>query len=175
MRAVATLCAVDTTLITRPRRAGVALALAAGLLTGCSAGDDATSRQPYAPADGIYADSGSIRALNVLVVASEGASEGVVLMALANRGTRSDRLTAIDSSAGTVELSSPVELPPGGAVRFGSDADESVSITGLTRAPGETIELTLSFERAEPVTLRTVVMPATGDYADITPSVPAAA
>jgi len=169
---------VDTSLITRvPRRAAVALVLvtAAVVLTGCSAGDNATSRQPYAPADGIYADSGSIRALNVLVVASEGASEGVVLMAVANRGTRSDRLTAIDTSAGTVELSSPVELPPGGAVRFGSDADESVAITGLTRAPGETIELTLSFERAKPVTLRTIVMPATGDYADITPSVPASA
>lgn len=173
---VATLCAVDTRMITRGRgRATLATAIVAGslassLLAGCSSGSGATSRQFYAPADGVYADSGDIRALNVLVVAAEDSSTGVLVMTLANRGERPDRLTAVEADGGSVQLSGPADLPAGGSLRFGHDTDPTALVSGLGADPGEAMELTLRFSRAEPVTLRTVVMPATGDYADITPS-----
>lgn len=153
----------------------VAASLAGSALTGCSSGEGATSRQFYAPADGVYADSGDIRALNVLVVAAEGSSTGVLVMTVANRGRRADRLTGIETDAGSVVLSGPAELPAGGSLQFGSDTDPTATVTGLGAEPGEAIEVTLRFSRAEPVTLRTVVMPATGDYEDITPSASAPA
>lgn len=171
---VATLSAVErTSRILRGRRrlsSLVCVAVAGALLTGCSAGFGATSTKPYAPGDGINADSGTMRALNVLVVAADGATSGVVVMTLANRGGNDDRLTGIESPEGSVSLSGPTDLPAGGAVQFGNDTDTTATITGLTKLAGEAIELKLTFAAAEPITLRTVVVPATGDYAGITPS-----
>ena len=55
------------------------------------AGFDATSAKPYAPSDGIMADSGDLRVLNALVVAADGDSTGVVSATIANRGDRRRR------------------------------------------------------------------------------------
>ena len=50
-------------------------------------------------------------------------------------------------------------------------AKSSVPVIMLTaKAPGQTIELRIAFARAEPVMLRTVVVPAVGEYATLTPS-----
>lgn len=149
----------------------VAAAAATALLSGCAAGFDATSLQPYAPADGVNAESGEIRALNVLVVADDGATGGVVLMTVANDGRRDDRLVGIESDAGSVEADTPVPLPAGGTVAFGGQqAQASATVTNLQVQPGQAIELRLTFARAEPVSVRTVVMPAIGDYEGITPT-----
>lgn len=173
---LATLCAVKpTSLDKRTARSVPAVAgalLAGAVLTGCAAGFGATSAQSYAPADGVQAESGDLRALNVLVVADEGATAGVLVMTVANDGARDDRLTAVETSGGRVALSGPVDLPAGSATAFGNDTEASATVTGLTADPGETIEVTLSFARATPITLRTVVVPAAGDYAGITPSAP---
>ena len=67
--------------------AAAALALA-GLLSGCGAGFDATSIKPYAPSDGIMADTGDLRILNMLVVASASFSSGVVVATIANAAPR---------------------------------------------------------------------------------------
>jgi len=156
----------------RPRRARVVAAAAAAvsLLAGCSAGFGATTVKPYAPSDGILAESGDIRVLNALVVAGDGGRTGVVSMTLANRGDRDDRLTGLTSPAGTAELSGDTTLPAGGAVRFGTGSDATATISGMTRLAGESIRLRLTFARTEPITIDTVVVPATGDYAELTPS-----
>ena len=82
--------------------------------------------------------------------------------------TSSSKSTAIDTDAGSVTLAAPVPLPPGSAVPFSHDTEHSAVINGLTTRAGEAIELTLQFARAEPITVRTIVMPATGDYAEVT-------
>ena len=173
---VATLCAViRTRLVKRTARRVPAVAgalLAGAVLTGCASGFGATSAQPYAPADGIQAESGDLRALNVLVVAEEETTAGVLVMTVANDGTRDDRLTGVETSGGSVTPSGPVDLPAGSAVSFSNDTEATATVTGLTAGTGETIEVTLSFARATPLTLRTVVVPATGDYEGITPSLP---
>lgn len=143
---------------------------AATLLGSCSSGFDATSVQPYAPSDGILAESGDIRVLNALVVAAEGADSGLITLTIANRGDRDDRLTAITSPAGGVEIDGDDALPAGGALTLGADTPTTATISSLGAEPGQTVELKISFSRAEPVTLRTVVVPATGDYASLTPS-----
>ncbi len=148
--------------------AAVTAALSAALLTGCASGFDATSIKPYAPSDGILANSGDLRILNILVV-STGAN-GVVSGSIVNRGTSKDALTDLTSPDGTVDLTGSGKIPPKGATRLGADTATSATISGLTRLPGETITLKLTFQRADPVTIRTVIVPASGDYASITPA-----
>jgi copper(I)-binding protein len=139
------------------------------LLTGCGAGFNSQSTQSYAPADGVLADNGSIRALNALVVAGEGSTTGVISMTLANHRDRADRLTGITSDDGTVDLTGSGNLPAGAAVRFGAGTAPSATISDLTRSPGDAVTLKLTFARSEPITVRTLVVPASGDYAGLTP------
>ena len=142
--------------------------LSAALLTGCATGFNATSIKPYAPSDGIEANTGDLRILNLLVV-STGAN-GVVSGSIVNRGTSRDALTDMTSPDGTVDLTGNGKLPPKTAIRLGAGTETSATISGLTKLPGETITLKLTFRRADPVTIRTVVVPASGDYSSITPA-----
>lgn len=148
---------------------GLLAATAVASLSGCGAGARAQSVQPYAPADGVLATSGSIRVLNALVVEAEGSSRGVVSLTIVNRGTRDDRLRGLTSDDGTVDLTGDRTLRAEGSVRFGAATSPSATIDGMTRAPGQEITLVLTFARAGPVRLHTVVVPATGPYAQVTP------
>lgn len=149
--------------------AAAALALI-GLLSGCGAGFEATSVKPYAPSDGIMADSGDLRILNMLVVASDSFSSGVVVGTIVNDGTKADTLTDLTSPDGTVDLTGDGTIEPGAAVALSAGSELSATISSLTALPGETITLHLRFSRADPVTIHTVVVPATGAYATITPA-----
>lgn len=140
------------------------------LLAGCSSGFEATSLKPYSPADGIQADSGDLRVLNALVVAGEDGSTGLVSATVVNRGDRNDRLTDVTSPDATIVLAGTSDLPASGALTLGSGTDPSASATGLGKAAGENISLTFSFARTSPVTVRTVVVAATGYYAEMGPS-----
>lgn len=161
----------------RSRRLPTLAALAAvvtatALLGGCSAGFDATSTKPYAPADGVIASSGDLRVLNALVVAADGGDEGadgIVSMTVVNRGTQDDRVTGITTPSGSVAVDGDTRLPAGGSLTFGA-AGTTATVSGLAKAPGQAIELRVAFARAEPVRLRTVVVPAVGEYATLTPS-----
>ena len=137
-------------------------------LAGCSSGFGATSTKDYAPSDGVVAGEGDIRVLNALVVATEGATDGVVSMTVVNRGETSDRVTGIESDAGDVTLGGDTSLPPGAAVSFGTE-EATATISGLSKEPGQAVELTVRFAKAEPLTFRTVIVPGTDDYASLTP------
>lgn len=160
---------MDRSRTSRRALSGAVAALALTLTAGCSAGFDATSVQPYAPSDGILADQGDIRVLNALVVSSDAGRAGVVSMTVANRGRAGDRITEISTPDATVSVDTPVELPAGGAVTFGAPDGPTATLTDVTKLPGETITLKLSFAGTQPVTLRTVVVPAEGYYASLTP------
>lgn len=160
---------------TRRTRALAVAVVAVPLLAACSSGFNATSLQPYAPADGILVDNGDLRIQNALVVSSPSATSGVVSAAIANNGDRPDRLTGVTSPDGQVDLTGSGALPPGGSLPLGADTGTSATITGLKKLAGETITLRLTFRRADPVTFTTVVVPATGGYATITPGPTASA
>jgi hypothetical protein len=138
------------------------------LVTGCAAGMNAQTLKPYAPADGVVANSGSIRVLNALVV-EDPTGTGVVSLTIVNRGNRKDNLTDLTSPDGSVDLTGTRDLPAGAAVRFGPTTSPSATISSLVKPPGATITLRLAFQHTLPITLHTVVVPATGAYADITP------
>ena len=174
---VATLPAVKRTRQSRSlsRRTYVATTAAAalaltGLLAGCGAGFEATSTKPYAPSDGIMADTGDLRILNMLVVAGASFSSGVVVATIVNNGTEADELTEMTSPNGKVDLTGDGTIEPGAAVAMNAGSELSATISSLTSLPGETITLHLRFRRADPVTINTVVVPATGPYATITPA-----
>jgi hypothetical protein len=139
------------------------------LLTGCGAGFGAQTIEPYSAADGVVGNSGDIRVLNALVVAAPDTTRGVISFTIVNRGQRDDRLTGITSPGGDVDLTGNADLIAGQARRFGAATNPSATISNLTRPPGEIITLRLTFARTEPVTLRTLVVPATGEYAEVTP------
>lgn len=149
--------------------AGALSALALSALAGCGAGFDATSVAPYAPSDGVQADSGDIRVLNALVVTDDSGTAGTLSAAVVNRGTRPDRLTGVSSPDGSVAVPA-TDLRGGSAVTLGSGTGVPATLTGLTSRAGQTVTLTFTFERAAPVTLRTLVLPATGPYAGLAPT-----
>ena len=172
---VATLPAVERSRRRTPapavRLALVSLAvLATVLLTGCGAGFNATAVQPYAASDGVEANSGDLRVINALVVASPSITSGVFTATIVNRGTQDDTLTGITSPDGTVTLSGPATLKPGIPTFLGAATDPSAVITGVTKLAGESITLHLTFRRAHPLTLDTVVVAPTGPYATVTAS-----
>lgn len=156
---------------TRPVLTPVLLALSAlALTTGCAAGNDAQTLQPYSPADGVVANSGDIRVLNALVVADATGTTGVVSLTIVNRSnSRDDSLTDLTSTDGSVDLTGTRDLPSGRAVRFGATTEPSATISDLKKKAGQEIALKLSFAHTEPITVRTLVLPAKGAYADITP------
>ena len=149
-------------------RAVAPLAFVAALVTGCASGFDATARQSYAPGDGIQAGTGDLRVLSALVVAPDDGSTGIVLMAVVNSGAESDEITAIESDAGTVDYTGSKEIQAGETLVFGAESDPSVVIRDLIVDAGEAITVKVSFGEAEPISLRTVVVPATGEYASVT-------
>ena len=144
--------------------------MAVAPLAGCSAGFDATSIEPYAPSDGVLANSGQLRILNALVVSSNSGTAGVISASIVNRGTKPDELVDISSPDGTVDLTGDGTLRRSSAVRLGAGTRPAATMTGLTKLPGETITVTMTFRRADPLTIETVVVPATGPYASITPA-----
>lgn len=139
------------------------------LVSGCAAGYNAQTIKPYAPADGVVADSGTIRALDAVVVSGAGTGRGVLSMTLVNRGDRDDTLTAITSPSGRVDLTGARALAAGRSVSFGAGTDPAATVESLRRAPGQTIALTLQFARTRPIVLRTVVVSPDGSYASVTP------
>lgn len=148
--------------------AATAAALATAVLAGCSAGFNATAIKPYAPSDGVLANTGDLRVLNLLVV-STGPS-GVVSTTIVNRGDHPDELTDVTSPDGTVDFTGDGTIAPKSAIRLGADTTAAATISGLTKLPGEVITVTLTFRRADPLTVRTVVVAASGAYASITPA-----
>ena len=54
-------------------------------------------------------------------------------------------------------------------MRFGATTEPSATISDLTKQPGATITLRFVFARTNPITLETVILPATGAYTSLTP------
>lgn len=157
---------------TRRARALAVLAVLAAvpLVTGCGAGFGATTIQAYAPSDGVLVVTGDLKLQNVLVVADAAGTTGVVSAAIANIGTKDDRLVGITSPNGQVDLTGGGDLPAGSSLSLGAGSATSATISGLTKLAGEAITLRFTFRRADPVTVRTVVVRAAGEYASITPA-----
>ena len=144
--------------------------MATVLATGCGSGFDATARQSYAPGDGVQAGAGDLRVVSALVVSAEDSGDGVILMAVVNNGEQDEEITSIDADGGEVEYTGSKTIPARETVLFSAESDPSATVRNLSTKPGEAITVKIGFAEAEPISLHTVVVPATGDYASITPA-----
>jgi copper(I)-binding protein len=159
---------VPITLSTRGLRrtaaAGVTVTLSFALMA-CGANFNAQTSQPYQPAEGTNADSGSIAVRNLLALASEdgkGELHGVIV----NKGTADDTLVKIEpapaapAADGTVPAEEPVTvtfgnvrpmtLAAGGTLTLPPPTGQPFTVTG--GKPGDMIKLTITFAKAAPIT-----------------------
>jgi hypothetical protein len=163
------------------RRAALAATVLAAVPTiaACGAGHSAIMIRPYAPADGVQADSGdgSLRVLNALVVGSE-SGDAVVSLTISDRGGSGDELVGMTSGEAQISFEGSAEVPPRGTLTLGpgktpGGAKGEAVIVGGEIEPGDIVPLTLSFAKAGTVTLRTVATPAEGYYEAYTVPPPA--
>ncbi len=164
--------------------AAVALgALVLPAVTGCEAGIQAETQEPYTPGQGVWGDTGSLELRGVVAVAPrEGAA--TLVGTIFNQGDADDRLVNVTFRGGQTTLGSPrVSLPAGGVRVLGVDTSQgkatSASLEGASLKPGLVVPLTFAFERAGSVTLDVLVVEHEGPFATVpapeaSPSEPAA-
>ncbi|MBA2773068.1 MAG: hypothetical protein H0U36_03370 [Nocardioidaceae bacterium] len=142
-----------------------------GALTGCGAGFDAQTNQPYQPAPGVTVRTSDVYTVNTLVV-TDGEGDGTVVTSLVNQASEPDKLvglTAQDGEGGGVEVSplpdGGIELAPGQAVQTATDG--ALRVHGDTLQAGSLITLAFEFESAARVEVEVPVLAASTEYADV--------
>jgi hypothetical protein len=69
-----------------------------------------------------------------------------------------------------VQLAGDTTLTPGDPDTYTATSSPSAVMTNVIASPGQNITLTLTFARTAPLKITTVVEPATGVYATVTPA-----
>jgi hypothetical protein len=153
--------------------AGAALGVAPALAS-CSLGTsnfDAQTNQFYTPAEGVNERSGGVDVLNALVVAEEPGRGRFIAGLVNNSDTTDDALTQVqgagDSSEVKGSLETPIDIVRDGFVQLADKGEEPVVLEGEQIVPGTFVELTITFEEADPVTVELPVVAAEDDYADV--------
>lgn len=158
--------------VRRPARTTVALATAAMALGLSSCSFDHPTDMIYNPAIGVNDQSSSVDLLNlVIVTSSESATEGTLVLTLANNDTETDdQLVEVtpggDDAAAQVTSSGIIDIPAGQAVVL--DSPDDLRIEGDPVTDGAFITLTFGFANAESVTIDVpVVVQSEGYYDDV--------
>lgn len=167
----------------RPARRLAALALAGVLpvLTACGTSPVGTTKQ-YDPSDGVSASVGSIQARNLLVVGSAANQPGVLSGVLLNSGGTAVTVSLAAGAAGSGQPVT-VEVPAGGSVLMGAATAQPsatpgpgtpgaavVQFASLPVPAGAVVPLSLSSKEGGTTTVTVPVLPATLEYATITPT-----
>ena len=163
-----------------------AMALLIPATAGCEAGLNAPTLQFHPASNGTHAIFNGIRINNAFVLAApsgssvpKGASAGL-FVGLFNDGTSPDALVGASAPgyAASVTLTSGTVVLPVGSSANLTGPEPEVILTGLKRplAGGQSITVTLDFQRAGAVTLPLPVAPQSFYYATYSaaPAVPAA-
>ena len=157
----------------RLRRAVAAVLVAAALpaLSGCASGFNSPVMRDYNPVVGVNVRDGEVWAMNMLVVLPE-SGRGTLVGALLNKGNASDRLVGATVSLpandtatvqSTMERSS-VTLEPEQLVELSDPT--TVAVEGDV-VPGRFVDMTLQFQRAEPIQVKIPVVDAVGPYEEV--------
>ncbi len=148
-----------------PRHARTTALLAVGLL-GLTACAPTMTLNGYAPSDGTRVDlSDSLRAVNLLVVASEQGGEGNVQGALANHTDEAVTFTLTVDGAAPVRI----EVDPASTVFLGGDGGEEVVLGTVAEAPGAFLDAAIE-AGGESKQFQLPVLDGTlAEYADLVP------
>ncbi|TDC46734.1 hypothetical protein E1212_26140 [Jiangella ureilytica] len=126
--------------------------------------------QRWYPADnGVNTEAGDIGLRNVQVI-SDGEGTATVVATLTNRGAAEDELVEVRIGDVTAELADgPVEIPVSGITDLGPDGDR-VDGFDVDADPGHTVAVEFRFGAAPRTTVRALVRPAEGQYAEALPA-----
>jgi len=151
--------------------AALLAALGAVTLTGCAAGSDAETSQPYNPGDGrninipedaTFTDD-YLAVRNALVVSDGGAAS--VTLTVVNHASESDLLHQIKVNGQVaVFAGGPFEIPPGQKIAVGGGSDAVALVSDAGVEPGHWTELSLTFTNAGETVLDVLVVSSTDEY-----------
>ena len=152
--------------------AAAALLAALPLAPGCAANFDSPVLQDYNPVTGVNVREDGVWGMNMLVVLDESSGQGTLVGTLLNTTRSDDRLVGASVSVGrgdegqlTSSLVQPgVTLPPDQLVQL--NEPQTVQIEGDVEA-GLFADLTLQFQRSQPIEVQIPVLPPGGPYADV--------
>lgn len=128
----------------------------------------------YEPSIGSNARSDSVEALGFAAV-TDGEGAATVVGSLLNEGPRAGGLVeaSVDAESGPVETvlsEGPLALPPGESVQLATM--QAITLRSDVLRPGFFVELTMRFQRSEPITMLIPVEPQQGPYAEIEVAAP---
>ncbi|WP_347352446.1 hypothetical protein [Intrasporangium sp.] len=132
---------------------------------GCMVFSPVQTDVPYAPADGVQADLGSV-AIRDLVLVVGGSGEAMVSGGLVNQSTEpvTVQFAAQEEGNGSgVQL----DLQPSEQVNL---ADQGLQLSGITAKPGTVIPVQVTSSTAGTTLLNVPVIADTGYYATVTPT-----
>jgi hypothetical protein len=138
------------------------------VLTGCSAsGPDALTRNLRQVTDGVEGVSGSIKALNVLLVAQEDGS-AILVGTFVNTSEDRDAITSITANGIVGEISvSTLDQYSGPAIFEGESKNSSARFVGLNAKASQLVNLEISFATAAPMKLSALVRAKAEEYANV--------
>jgi PBP1b-binding outer membrane lipoprotein LpoB len=137
-------------------------------LAGCSAaGPNAQTRNVRQVTDGVEATSGSIKALNVLLVTQEDGSS-VLVGTFVNSAETSDAITAITANGIVGEISvSTLDQYSGPAIFEGDSKNSSAKFPGLNAKPSDHVELEVTFATSAPMKMSALVRAKAEEFANV--------
>ncbi len=146
----------------------VSVFLISTLLTGCGAGQTASTRLIKQVTDGVEGQSNEIRVRNLLVVKQEDGA-GVLVATLVNWADDNDAITSITIEGQEAVLTAKtLELKKNAPVIFvGDSANADASVAQLNDVVGHRIPVVIKFAKASPLTLDALILQADGIYAQI--------
>jgi hypothetical protein len=143
------------------------LTLAITTLTACGSGQTAETRMIKQVTDGVEAQSNEIRIRNLLIVKNE-LSEGVLVGTLVNWSDEVDAITGINiNNLPTTVSATSLELRKNKPVIFAGESANADASAVITQSIGERIPVTITFQKASPVTLDALIVENTEWYKDL--------
>ena len=151
----------------------LAIAALAVSLTGCGAGNNASTRQVKQVTDGVEGsitnDGNNIKILNLLVVAA-GGDNAVLVGTIINNADAEDALLGIAINGTTLTYTGNNALPKNTPIIFeGERANAKAVLAGFAEPAGSNVKVGLFFAKAGAITLTAIVRDTRDDYAGVTP------
>ncbi|MDN5797312.1 MAG: hypothetical protein L0H79_16365 [Intrasporangium sp.] len=133
---------------------------------GCMVFSPVQTDVPYAPADGIQTNLGSV-AIRDLVLVTNGSGEAMVSGGLVNQSAQAVTLQFAPQLEGGSTSGTEIQLQPSERVNL---AEQGLQLTGVAAKPGRVIPVQVTSSTAGTTLLNVPVMAAEGYYATVTPT-----
>jgi len=153
----------------------IAIAVLAVSLSGCGAGNNASTRQVKQVTDGVEGainkDGNDIKILNLLVVAA-GGGNAVLVGTIINTADVEDKLLGVAINGTTTSYTGTNTLPKNTPIIFEGDrANAKAVLAGFGGSAGSNVKVGLFFAKAGAITLTAIVRDTRDDYAGVTAAV----